>query len=200
MSFLRSSSAARFFIGLFITAGIFAYYTHSVPSFLQMDDDPAPGPISGIEVSLKQKVVSPPTIVVEVTNTNAEPVTFLSYASPLDGLALQLCLLSITPSGATAPLEIPRLEVQRKWPPDAESLITFAPGETRQQEVVLKEQVISLDSIGPKPTVQLKGKWQAVWAKAKGDITKEALEKAGISEDAYSGIFASNELELKVTA
>ncbi|KPM39606.1 hypothetical protein AK830_g6948 [Neonectria ditissima] len=200
MSFLRSSSAARFFIGLFITAGIFTYYTHSIPSLFQMEDDPAPGPIAGIKVSLEQKTTSPPTVIVKVTNTNTEPATFLSYASPLDGLVLQLGLLSITPDGASAPLEIPRLEVQRKWPPAAESFITFAPGETQQQDIVLKEQIVSQESLGAKATVQLKGKWQAVWAKAKGDISNEALEKAGLAEDAYSGAFSSNELQFGVTA
>lgn len=203
MSLLRTSSTARFFAGLFVTAGLFAYFTHSVPSLslqLQMDDEPAPGPISGITVSLKQKSTSPPTIVVHVTNTNSDPVTFLSYASPLDGLALQLGLLSITPDGASTPLEIPTLEVQRKWPPEAESFVTFAPGESQQQDIVLKDTVVSPDDIGAKAIVQLKGKWQAVWGKAKEDISKEAMEKAGIADDAYSGGFMSNELEIEVTA
>ncbi|KAF7543437.1 hypothetical protein G7Z17_g10739 [Cylindrodendrum hubeiense] len=203
MSLVRTSSTARFFAGLFVTAGLFAYFTHSLPSLslqLQMDDEPSPGPIAGITVSLTQKSTSPPTIIVHVTNTNSDPVTFLSYGSPLDGLALQLGLLSITPDGASTSLEVPTLEVQRKWPPDAESLITFAPGESQQQDIVIKNTVVPPDDIGAKAIVQLTGKWQAVWGKAKEDISKEAIEKAGIADDAYSGLFSSNELEIEVTA
>ncbi|KAH7175441.1 hypothetical protein EDB81DRAFT_769825 [Dactylonectria macrodidyma] len=201
MSFLRSSSTARFFAGLFVTAGLYAYFTHSVPTLtLQMDDEPAPGPISGIRVSLKQKSTSPPTVIVQVTNTNSEPVTFLSYGSPLDGLAVQLGLLSITPDGAAVPLEIPILEVQRKWPPQAESLITIAPGQSQQQDLVIKDTIVSPEDVGARAIVQLKGKWQAVWGKAKEDISNEAMEKAGIADDAYSGLFLSNELEIEVTA
>ncbi|KAH7157428.1 hypothetical protein B0J13DRAFT_169564 [Dactylonectria estremocensis] len=201
MSFLRSSSTARFFAGLFVTAGLYAYFTRSVPVLtLQMDDEPAPGPISGIHVSLKQKSTSPPTVIVHVINTNSDPVTFLSYGSPLDGLALQLGLLSITPDGAAAPLEIPTLEVQRKWPPLAESLVTIAPGESQQQDLVIKDTIVSPEDVGAKAIVQLRGKWQAVWGKAKEDISNEAMEKAGIADDAYSGQFLSNELEIEVTA
>ncbi|KAH6894464.1 hypothetical protein B0T10DRAFT_480518 [Thelonectria olida] len=201
MSFLRTSSAARLFVGLFVTAGVFTYYINSSPPLsTQMDQEATPGPIAGITVSIKQKSASPPTISVRVANTNTDPVTFLSYGSPLDGLVLQLGLLSITPDGGSAPLDIPTLEVQRKWPPDLDSLITLAPKEAQQQDIVIKEGIVSPESVGAKATVQLKGKWQAVWGKAKEDISEESLNKAGIAEDAYSGDFSSNETEMVITS
>jgi hypothetical protein len=201
MSLLRTSSAARLFVGLFVTAGVFTYYINSLPPLTtQMDQEPAPGPIAGITVSLRQKSASPPTISVRVTNTNTGPVTFLSYGSPLDGLVLQLGLLSITPDGGSTPLDIPTLEVQRKWPPSLDSLITLAPNEAQQQDIVIKEDIVSPESVGAKATVQLKGTWQAVWGKAKEDISEESLNKAGIAEDAYSGEFLSNETEMVITS
>lgn len=201
MSLLRTSSAARLFVGLFVTAGIFTYYMNSLPPLASpMDQEPSPGPIAGISVSVRQKSASPPTVSVRVTNTNPHPVTFLSYGSPLDGLVLQLGLLAITPDGGGAPLELPALEVQRKWPPDRDALITLAAGEGQQQDVVLREELVSPESVGAKATVQLRGRWQAVWGKAKEDIGDESVRKAGIAEDAYSGEFASNEAEIVVTS
>ncbi|KAI5464869.1 hypothetical protein BGZ63DRAFT_440188 [Mariannaea sp. PMI_226] len=198
MSLLRTSVATRIFVGLFITAGIFTYYLNSHPKISLNMDQSTTSPLPGITVSLKQKSTSPPTISVMVSNKNAEPVTFLSYSSPLDELALQLGLFTIVSDGGRTPVDIPVVEIQRKWPPDSNSFITIAPGEGRQQDVVLKEVIVSPESVGSKATVQLNGKWQAVWGKAKESISKESLQKAGIAEDAYSGDFVSNKLDIVI--
>lgn len=197
MSAARSSSGLRVLVGLFVTIAFFTYFSSSDADLrLTMNDKTAARPIPGIDVSLKQTQTSPPTVTVKVTNTNSEPVTILQYASPLDGLALQLGLLSIVPDGASTPLEIPTLQVRRKWPPDAESLITIEPGQSQEQEIVLREPVVSEEDLGKKARVQLKGTWEAVWAKKKADITKESLNDVRGSKDVYSGKFLSNSLEI----
>lgn len=194
MAAQRSSSGFRIFIAFLCTLAFFTYYSREATEpQLQMDNG-GPNPIPGLSISLEQTKASPPTITVKVTNKNTEPVTILAYGSPLDGLALQLGLLSITPAGAAEPIEIAVVQVRRKWPPDMESLITIDAGQSQQQEIVLRDTVVEVEKLGGRAKVQLKGKWEAVWGKKRHDLSKEELES---NKGAHSGVYKSDVLEIK---
>ena len=156
------------------------------------------GPISGLDISLSQTSTSPPKITVKVTNNNDGPATFLSYGSPLDKLALQLGLLSITPAGADSPLDLPIIQVRRVWPPTKDLLITIQAGGSDSNEIELKAPIITKEKVGSSAHVVLKGEWGAVWGKDKDDIDDSSLKDIGSSPDVSKGKYQSPELEISL--
>jgi hypothetical protein len=153
--------------------------------------------LQGLQISLVQKQdASTPTIIVKVSNFNTSRVSILSYNSPLDPLALQLGLLHITPAGASEPLDLPRIQLRRVWPPTAEHLISIEPGQIATSEVELKSIMVNPDDLGPNPTIQLKGWWQAVWTRGKDEVHKESLENPQHAADAFHGEFLSEPLQM----
>jgi hypothetical protein len=155
------------------------------------------GPIQGQQISLEQKQgASTPTVIVEVSNLNTSTVSILSYDSPLDPLALQLGLLLITPAGASEPLDLPRIQLRRVWPPTDEHLVSIGPGEIAINEVGLKSIMVNPDDLSPNPTIQLKGWWQAVWTRGKNEVHKESLENPQHATDAFRGDFLSEPLQV----
>lgn len=159
----------------------------------------ASGPIEGIEVRLEQSETSPPTVTTTVTNHNDHAVTFVSYGSPLDDLALQTGLFSITPAGAGEPVELPVVMVQRLWPPTPEALISVGAGASEKRHVVLKEPSVPMDKLGSKAAVRLSGNWQAVWATAKDGVDQEALGNLAGGSGSRAGTFLSNSIDVTIS-
>jgi hypothetical protein len=155
--------------------------------------------ISQLHVSLSQASKSPPTISVKVTNNSPSPVTILSWESPLDEVALSLGLFTITPPGASEPLDITRIMVSRKTPPSDDSLISLAPGESRENQVVLKELLVPLEKLkGKKSKVQVSGRWMGVWPKPRDELSNEAIEKGAHGGGAVAGTFSSDIIDIEV--
>lgn len=206
MSFLRNSSNLRICLGVLASVAVFTYLAHNpstsisaATSGFSMADRAAQGPIAGLSISIGQTSSSPPTVLVTVENKNSEPVTILSYGSALDPLALQTGLLSIKPDGAQGPLDIPKIQVQRQWPPPADAVIGIEAGGSARNEIVLREPIVPMEKVGGKAAVQLKGRWDAVWAKDKGGVNAAALESGSTDGDAFSGNFESDEIEITVS-
>lgn len=162
--------------------------------------------LSDLHVSLRQSSSSssssspsPPAITVKVTNNSPKAVTILTWESPLDPLALQLGLLHITPAGSSAPLEIPTIKVSRKLPPGEESLVSLAPGESAENEIVLKELLVPLEKLqGKKSSVQVKGRWDRVWLAPRNQLSQKAIEELGAEGGAVSGVYATEAIEIDV--
>lgn len=183
---------------------IFVHQTHHPlspppPSMMSHDSDI----LSDLRVSLQQTSKSPPAICIKVTNNSSRPVTVLTWESPLDQLALQLGLLTITPesanASASAPLDIPTIKVSRKLPPGNESLVSLAPGESRENHVVFQELLVPLAEIrGKKARVSLKGRWTRVWPKARSELTQEQIEGLGAEGGAVSGECKAEGIEIEV--
>lgn len=188
------------FTGLFIFAVLtFIYHNlDQVPNSAKMADQDNEL-LSQLHISLSQASKSPPAISIKVTNNSPSTVTILSWESPLDQLALSLGMLSITPSGASEPLQIDRIMVSRKMPPSDSSLVTLAPGESRENEVVLKEMLVPAEKLkGKKSTVEVKGRWMGVWPKSRDELTSEAIEKGAHGGGAVAGTYASDSIEIEV--
>ncbi|KFA80759.1 hypothetical protein S40288_05562 [Stachybotrys chartarum IBT 40288] len=195
-------SGSRILLGVAVTAVALFYFSSSsaidskTPA--NMASRESPNPIAGLHVALAQTSSDPPTLRVTVTNKNDFPVTFLTYGSPLDKLALQLGLLSITPDGASAPLEMDTIQLRRVWPPTEEFLVTLGSGESESNELVLKEPIISLATVGSKAKVAIKGKWDAVWSATKDGVSKASLEDPYASPDVVSGDFESKDIDISI--
>lgn len=188
------------FTGLFIF-GILTFIYHNleqVPASFKMasqDNDI----LSQLHISLSQASKSPPAISIKVTNNSHKPVTILTWDSPLDQLALSLGTVYITPSDASEPLEISRIMVQRKTPPSDESLVSLAPGESRENQVELRELLVPAEKLkGKKSTVQVKGRWMGVWPKSRDELNEEAIEKGAHGGGAVAGTYASESVEIEV--
>ncbi|KJZ79541.1 hypothetical protein HIM_01010 [Hirsutella minnesotensis 3608] len=153
-------------------------------------------PIPKLHVTLRQTSSSPPTVRVAVTNGNKFPVTIVDYQSPLDPLALQTGLLSITPAGSSQPLQLRTIQVKRVWPPREDSLPDIKPGATAYNDLVLKEPTVPMEQLGKRAKVILKGRWMAVWPRSRDQISKEELENAASS--AFSGEYSSQPLEIQI--
>lgn len=152
--------------------------------------------VESLAVSIRQTQKSPPTLAIKVTNKGPKPVTILRWDSPLDPLVLQLGHLSITPSGDKKPLDIPTIKVSRKFPPDEASLVSIEPGASKENEVELKKMIVPPEKLqGGKTAVKCQGEWRSVWATARADLSKEAIEN---DEGAASGPFESDGVEIEV--
>lgn len=164
-------------------------------STLSMADHDSAAVLSKLVVSVRQADKSPPTFTLKVTNTGSGPVTILTWESPLDALALQLGLLSITPSGAAAPLDLPTIQVRRKTPPDEDQLVTLEAGESQEREIVIKEQVVPISDLAGdgkgKGTIKCKGRWMSVWPVKRDGVTDHEIELQGMGDEALNGDFES---------
>ncbi|KYK60310.1 hypothetical protein DCS_01447 [Drechmeria coniospora] len=151
-------------------------------------------PLGNLAVSLHQTSTSPPTVRVSVANHNKHPVTILSYQSPLDKIALPLGLLSVSPAGASKPLDLPTIEVSREWPPPKEALIVVPPSESVTNDLVLQSPQVPMEMLGRKAAVALKGRWMAVWPRDRSELSDEEIDHS--SRSASSGEFTTDDLEI----
>lgn len=192
MNLLRPSVRAVLGISLTLVLATFFFS----PSYSMESRGDSLSPIAGLRVAIKQTSTSPLTIASTVVNDNEHTVTFLVYNSPLDTAAPSIGLLTITLDGASEPLDLPKLQIQRQWPPSPESLIQLQPGASQTAEIVLKDFIAS--KITGKASAILKGRWDMVWNKQKDDVTAEMMEQAQLQAepDVFSGSFASEELEI----
>ncbi|PTB69174.1 hypothetical protein BBK36DRAFT_1193449 [Trichoderma citrinoviride] len=156
-------------------------------------------PIDRLRVTIEQTESSPLTITSTVFNDNEYPVTILLYNSPLDTAAPTIGLLTITPDGAAQPLDLPRIQLRREWPPKPESLIQVEPGKSHSAEIVLRDFITS--QLEKKASVVLKGKWDMVWSRQKEDVTVEMLEKGQRQghPDMFTGAFSAGSLDVTVS-
>ncbi|CAI6048334.1 unnamed protein product [Clonostachys chloroleuca] len=160
----------------------------------------AESPIPGLEVSLTQVKTSssyPPVVTVTVTNRNSFAVTLLTYDSPVDRAALRLGIVLVTPEGAAGPLELPRIQFRRVWPPGPEQLVTLAPGGQTTSEIEFDDVVLDPAQLAGAKVV-VKGRWKAVWKMVKEDIGQASLDDPDGNPGAFQGEFQSDELELVV--
>lgn len=192
MNLLRPSVRAVLGISLTLVLATFFFS----PSYSMESRGDSLSPIAGLRVAISQTSTSPLTIASTVVNDNEHTVTFLVYNSPLDTAAPSIGLLTITLDGASEPLDLPKLQIQRQWPPSPESLIQLQPGASQTAEIVLKDFIAS--KITGKASAILKGRWDMVWNKQKDDVTAEMMEQAQLQAepDVFSGSFASEELEI----
>jgi hypothetical protein len=153
---------------------------------------------SPLSVSISQKSISPLAIILKVSNTGPEPLTFVKWNSPLDPLALQLRLLTIAPAGSNTPLEYPAIKIRRAMPPPVDAYITLKPGESEGQEVVLTEPIIPLELLknaaGQHGNTMVKctGTWMAVWSGDIGTLSKDNLENVIGGNELTHKMFGSN--------
>ncbi|RYP47852.1 hypothetical protein DL768_006169 [Monosporascus sp. mg162] len=156
---------------------------------------------SSLVVSARQTgTTSPPRITFGVTNTSPRPVTVLAWDSPLDPLALQLGRVAVTPSGGgQRPLDFPTVQVRRRMPPAPEDLVTIEPGETAENEVVLREALLPPERLGRRATVVCRGGWAAVWPGLRAaDVGEQARAELGANKDAVKGSYESEPFEIEV--
>ncbi|RYP68158.1 hypothetical protein DL770_008493 [Monosporascus sp. CRB-9-2] len=155
---------------------------------------------SSLVVSARQTgTSSPPRITFGVTNTSPRPVTVLAWDSPLDPLALQLGRVAVTPSGDRQPLDFPTVQVRRRMPPGPDDLVTIEPGETAENEVVLREALLPPERLGGRATVVCRGDWAAVWPGLRAaDVGEQARAELGANKDAVKGTYESEPLEIEV--
>ncbi|EKG17404.1 hypothetical protein MPH_05335 [Macrophomina phaseolina MS6] len=159
----------------------------------------AGGPLSHLRVSLHQSSTSPATIIARVTNDDPSTAyTLVAWDTPLDPLAIKLGLATLTLPSTGEVLSLPIIQIRRKLPPDAASIITIEPGKSAEQQFVLEEPVVPVERIraegGGRVSVQFKGWWASVWAVEGG----EPVAKEGPDEARLSGEFASEVLEVTV--
>lgn len=137
---------------------------------------------NNLVVSLSQaSATATPSLSVSVKNTHpSTPLILLRWDSPLDPLALQLGLISVTPAGAPAPIDMPTIEVSRAMPPGADSLVTLRPGESASSVVELRDMFVPEATWAHgRAEISMKGRWAAVWpGLAKDDLLRD-LQKLG---------------------
>ncbi|KAI0967983.1 hypothetical protein F4678DRAFT_230247 [Xylaria arbuscula] len=154
--------------------------------------------LSALKVSVRQAAPSSPKLIIGVTNTHSSPVTVFTWNSPLDPLAVQLGLLSFTPEGKDAPVDIPTIQVRRIMPPKDDAYVTIEPGQAEEREVLLKRPIVPLDQLQGKVKVVCKGEWKGVWALKKKDISTEALKSGGADDAALKGSFESEPADIEL--
>ncbi|KAI1766333.1 hypothetical protein GGR53DRAFT_220552 [Hypoxylon sp. FL1150] len=200
----RSSQSQNLPLLLLLTGTLFFFFRYSgittgISDQVAADEKmPASGNvIPNLQVSVRQVSTSPPKLGIAVTNANPEPVTVLTWNSPLDPLALQLGLLSFASDGG--PIDIPTIQIRRKMPPGADSLATIGAGQTKEQELELREPIVPLGRLrGTTVGVVCKGEWMSVWPSEADAISQASLENAGTGEDAFRGSFQSEAVDVEL--
>jgi hypothetical protein len=151
-----------------------------------------------LEISISQASASSaaPSLSISVKNTHpSTPVTLLKWDSPLDPLALQLGLISVTPAGASAPVDMPIINVRRAMPPGTDSLVVLQPGESVSSVVDLRDSFVPGETWDKgKAKVGMKGQWGAVWpGLTKDDLLAdpEKLSALGGGDGALTGEWES---------
>jgi hypothetical protein len=167
-------------------------------ALLEMATEHSTSPLDGLVLGLAQTSTSPPTVRVTVTNNNSHPVTIITYNSPLDGLALPLGLLSITPDGASDALELNIIKASRVWPPKPDSLVGLDAGAQATNDMVFKAPTVPMDKLGKKATVFLQGHWMGVFARAKDQVSAHDLDHLRSQPDVFEGDFKSESIEITI--
>jgi hypothetical protein len=191
------------------TFHLFNFFAGFTLPFQTKMSNPPPPTLSNLHVSLSAPAppTSPPSFTVSLTNTSPNPLTILTWASPLDPLLIQLGLVTITPSGAPSPLDIPVVMLKRRMPPSPDALVTLEPGETVTRKVEIGERFVGEEELRGdgkgRLRVQVQGEWQAVWVgKRKEDVvgseSLDALGRGGEEGEVLRGAFGSEVLEMEV--
>lgn len=199
----HSNRALLLVLGLFVLSVIFFPGFSATRPISQRNHQHVMSDLSlaNLDVSLSQ--ASPadgPRLSISVKNSHpSTTLTLLRWDSPLDPLALQLGLISVTPAGASAPIDMPTIQVRRAMPPDAESLVTLPPGESVTSIVELRDTFVPEDTWAQgKAKIGMKGSWGAVWPGVKKDDLLGDLEKLnalGAGDDVLTGEWESPTIE-----
>ncbi|VUC33971.1 unnamed protein product [Clonostachys rosea] len=187
----------RLLAAVFAILGLFMLYNDlPLPSTIKIKKkEPKVSAIAGLKLNIKHTPgSSPPEIVAVVVNENKFPVSILSYESPLDPLAVALGQLEITPAGAKAPLELNKINVRRVWPPTRDQLITVGPGGSVMSSILLKEDTVPPGVLQGKVSMELKGRWQAVWSIRKENIPDRSLEDPFSSPEVEHGKYTTGKV------
>lgn len=207
----KSHSLVRILIGVVAVITVFAYFSPSTPATLaakltKMADDSttttAESPIPGLVVTLAQVPgASPPAFRATITNNNPHAVCFLDYDSPVDDLVVPLGLVALTPASPAdaKPVEVQEVKLRRLWPPKVEFVQEIAGGGgTYAADIPVQPRHVPYEKLGDKFYVQMRGKWRAVMAMPKSEITKEFLEHIPARPNTFQGNFESNRIEMTV--
>ncbi|KAJ9156795.1 hypothetical protein NKR19_g4151 [Coniochaeta hoffmannii] len=160
-----------------------------------------------LRLSISQLKPAPvPTLLITVKNTNlSTPFTILTWNSPLDALLVQLGLVTVTPPGASAPLDIPTIMVKRRMPPPQDSLVTLEPGEETERKVEVGERFVAPekwrgDGSGRPAEVRVRGRWSAVWPGVRREelLGTERLEMLAGGDGVLTGEYESEVVEIEV--
>lgn len=184
------------------------YYCYRQPTFpTKMSNQGADELLSHLTTAITQSSTSNPSkldLTITVRNTHpTQSLTFLSWASPLDPLVLQLGLLQLYPVGSDEPLDLPVISVRRLMPPPRDTLVTLAPGESKEQKLDIGEPRVDLDSVfgkskgQGKARVGLRGEWAAVWRGTAKDVSDESLESMGADAASMGGSFEVRPVEVE---
>ncbi|KAI0008994.1 hypothetical protein F4779DRAFT_411716 [Xylariaceae sp. FL0662B] len=197
---IKRPTQARIISLLIVAFTIFLLFRHTSTASISdpvVGENMADTVASKLKVSVRQTSSSPPKLAIGVTNTLSEPVTILSWNSPLDPLALQLGLLSFIPAGSDGPVEIPKIQVRRQMPPGRESFMKIEAGQTKEQELELREPIVPLEKLGGRVSVVCKGYWLGVWPSS-SSVLESVLEEEEASEGASRGSFESQVIYIEI--
>lgn len=155
--------------------------------------------LSDIKVTIEQTSSNiPPKIKATVTNTGDKPLTFIEYDSPLDKAIFALGKIQIVPDGETTPIRLSVIQYRRIWPPQEDSLVELLPGESKSQEVEIREPTVRPDKLPKKATAKMGGRWMGVWQMAKKDVVEKYFPDMEDHTSYKTGDFSSNTMELVV--
>ncbi|KAG8162046.1 hypothetical protein KVR01_007811 [Diaporthe batatas] len=200
----HSNRALLLVLGLFVLGVVFFPGFTPTRPITQRDAQHVMSDLSldNLEVSLAQaSPADTPRLSVSVKNTHpSTTLTLLRWDSPLDPLALQLGLIAVTPAGgASAPLDMPTIQIRRAMPPDAESLVTLRPGESASSVVELRDSFVPRDTWAQgKAKIGMRGSWAAIWPGLRkddllGDV--ERLSALGGGDGVLTGEWESPTVE-----
>lgn len=196
LGIILSTLAVLLLVAYFTSPATVTFHSSSAIALIKMAS--GSNPIDKLAVVLSQTSTSPPTVRVTVTNKNSHPVTIVTYSSPLDGIALPLGLLTITPAGASEPLKLQIIKASRIWPPQSDSLVGLEAGASATNDMVLKEPTVPMKELGGKATVFMEGRWMGVLARSKDKVFSEDLEHLGSQPDSFDGDFKSESIEITI--
>lgn len=180
------------------------YTFRSSPSFpLSTNSDSLQAPLGrydmggapDVTVKLEQISASPPVVRAVLRNTDTKnPVTFLTWGTPFDELALKIGVLQLVDAETGDELQGPQLRLNRMMPPPRDVLVEIKPGGEVTKDLEIQGPWIPTDG-NKKFKISASGRWMSVWKKTPDDVQDKDLEEAG-GDNALTGYFKSEEVEI----
>ncbi|OJD10809.1 hypothetical protein AJ78_08275 [Emergomyces pasteurianus Ep9510] len=135
-------------------------------------------------------LTNPIQLTVSVRNSNPnQAITVLKWNTPLDPQADVLGIFETRDAECGTPVESTVVKITRKLPPTQDDLVEIPAGGVKMVKVTLRPMAMSA---GRQYVILAKGRWQALWAGGRDDVTMAALENMGSASS--SGTFESNEI------
>lgn len=194
MTAFRNLLNCLFPVGLVALGLYFVLSKNSLSPMMASAQSPSSFPLRVTITATREAVGNGQSCELDITVHNDDaknPVTVLTWNTPLDESAVILGVFEIHDRETGDLLPMDTIQYMRQLPPLPEHLVEIPPKGTVTAHVVLNDAKLTS---GHAYSIQAKGWWQSVWLMPKEEVVSKYLED---QSGAIAGDILSNTVEVK---